>query len=70
MAYYRKQTKNHWARDDPALAVIEVFFLTVTTVAYAVAFGVKGPLTFLVMILRETALDWLLVGLVVATLCR
>lgn len=24
MASYRKHTKNHWARDDPAFAVVEV----------------------------------------------
>lgn len=28
-AYYRKQTKNRWARDDPAFAVIQLFFLLV-----------------------------------------
>lgn len=28
-AYYRKQTKNRWARDDPAFAVIQLLFLLV-----------------------------------------
>ncbi|KAF1774746.1 Protein kinase-like domain [Phytophthora cactorum] len=31
-AYYRKQTKNRWARDDPAFAVIQFAFLLVATV--------------------------------------
>lgn len=30
-AYYRKQTKNRWARDDPAFAVIQLLFLLVRT---------------------------------------
>lgn len=28
-AYYRKQTKNRWARDDPAFAAIQFLFLLV-----------------------------------------
>lgn len=31
-AYYRKQTKNRWARDDPAFAVIQLFFLLVRVI--------------------------------------
>lgn len=31
-AYYRKQTKNRWARDDPAFAVIQLLFLLVSVV--------------------------------------
>lgn len=30
-AYYRKQTKNRWARDDPAFAAIQFLFLLVRT---------------------------------------
>eukprot|EP00392_Amoebophrya_sp_AT5.2_P019584 g20488.t1 len=35
---YRKQTKNHWSRDDPAFVVLTVLFLLVASVAYALAF--------------------------------
>ncbi|CAD7950109.1 unnamed protein product [Amoebophrya sp. A120] len=35
---YRKQTKNHWSRDDPAFVVLTVLFLFVASVAYALAF--------------------------------
>lgn len=34
----RKQTKNHWARDDPGFLVILVLLLLVATLAYAIAF--------------------------------
>lgn len=70
MAFYRKQTKNHWARDDPALAVIELLFLVATSIAYGLAFRMRGPTAFLLLILRAALLDWLAMGLVVATVCR
>jgi hypothetical protein len=37
-SYYRKQTKNHWSRDDPAFCVLEVLFLLVASVSYNIAF--------------------------------
>ncbi|TFJ83942.1 hypothetical protein NSK_005037 [Nannochloropsis salina CCMP1776] len=71
MASYRKHTKNHWARDDPALAVIQIAFLLVSSSAYALAFHVRGgPVHYLFLALRAILFDWLLVGLVVATVCR
>ena len=70
MASYRKHTKNHWARDDPALAVLEVLFLIATSIAYGLAFHLRGPVSFLLTVLRATVVDWLLFGLVVATTCR
>ncbi|XP_020102886.1 protein unc-50 homolog isoform X2 [Ananas comosus] len=35
---YHKQTKNQWARDDPAFVVIFCLFLVFATLAYCVAF--------------------------------
>ncbi|XP_048492728.1 uncharacterized protein LOC104904945 isoform X2 [Beta vulgaris subsp. vulgaris] len=35
---YHKQTKNQWARDDPAFIVICSFLLAVSTLAYCAAF--------------------------------
>lgn len=37
---YRKQTKDHWARDDPALAVCIIFFLSITGLCYGICFGI------------------------------
>ncbi|GKD00343.1 UNC-50 family protein, partial [Tanacetum coccineum] len=34
---YHKQTKNQWARDDPAFIVICILLLAVSAVAYSVA---------------------------------
>jgi len=71
MASYRKHTKNHWARDDPALAVVQIAFLVASSLAYALAFHVRGgPVRYLLLALRAILFDWLVVGLVVATACR
>merc|ERR1719352_1649071 len=37
-SYYRKQTKNHWARDDPAFVALQLVFLLVASIAYSVSF--------------------------------
>eukprot|EP00928_Gymnodinium_smaydae_P025047 TRINITY_DN20089_c0_g1_i2.p1 TRINITY_DN20089_c0_g1~~TRINITY_DN20089_c0_g1_i2.p1 ORF type:complete len:246 (-),score=45.84 TRINITY_DN20089_c0_g1_i2:221-958(-) len=34
---YRKQTKNQWARDDPAFIVVLIMFLTVASISYSLA---------------------------------
>jgi len=39
---YRKQTKNQWARDDPAFFVVLVFFLAVASVSYGLALQVPA----------------------------
>ena len=48
-AYYRKQTKNHWARDDPAFVALQGLFLLIASVAYSVAFRitVSGAVSFI-----------------------
>jgi hypothetical protein len=68
-AYYRKQTKNHWARDDPAFVALQAIFLLVAGVAYSVAFRVTfaGAVSFLLYTLLW---NWLGLGLVLASLCR
>eukprot|EP00598_Pedospumella_elongata_P008759 CAMPEP_0185008650 /NCGR_PEP_ID=MMETSP1098-20130426/90129_1 /TAXON_ID=89044 /ORGANISM="Spumella elongata, Strain CCAP 955/1" /LENGTH=106 /DNA_ID=CAMNT_0027537189 /DNA_START=58 /DNA_END=375 /DNA_ORIENTATION=- len=40
--FYRKQTKNQWARDDPAFIVIQAAFVAICSLAYAVAFRHPG----------------------------
>mmetsp|Transcript_64007 Transcript_64007/g.152634 ORF Transcript_64007/g.152634 Transcript_64007/m.152634 type:complete len:246 (+) Transcript_64007:80-817(+) len=65
---YRKQTKNQWARDDPAFIVVLVFFLVVASVAYAVALGVLGSSLFRVLFLF-IGVHFVAVGLVVSTIC-
>mmetsp|Transcript_32202 Transcript_32202/g.67123 ORF Transcript_32202/g.67123 Transcript_32202/m.67123 type:complete len:388 (-) Transcript_32202:105-1268(-) len=68
-SYYRKQTKNHWARDDPAFLFLQGVFLIIAAVAYSVAFriSVTGSISFL---LYTVVWNWLGMGLALATLCR
>jgi len=68
-AYYRKQTKNHWARDDPAFVALQLVFLVIASIAYAVAFRIKvtGVISF---VLASVLWNWLAMGLLIATACR
>jgi hypothetical protein len=68
-SYYRKQTKNHWARDDPAFCALQGLFLLVAAIAYSVAFRctITGAISFL---LYAVIWNWLGMGLVLATTCR
>lgn len=71
MAKFRKHTKNHWARDDPAFAAVQIFFLFVCSVSYAITFRLGPSVTsFIFVILRTVFLEWLMAGVIMATLCR
>lgn len=68
-AYFRKQTKNHWARDDPAFCALQAVFLLVATVAYSVAF--RAPLsTALAFLFYSVMVNWLVCGVIVSTATR
>jgi len=67
-SYYRKQTKNHWARDDPAYAVIQVALIVVSTCAYGAATGVSGFWRYLTLLLHAVGVHWLLLGIAFASL--
>ncbi|KAF5351038.1 hypothetical protein D9756_008316 [Leucocoprinus leucothites] len=65
--YFHKQTKNTWARDDPAILVLIAACLTIAAVAWGVVYklGLWGILNLvLFMVLR----DFLLSGIVIATI--
>lgn len=65
---YHKQTKNQWARDDPAFIVICILLLAVSSVAYSAAYDHStGHAVFVV--LSVTCVHFLLVGAVLATIC-
>ena len=68
-SYYRKQTKNHWARDDPAFAALELVFLVISCVAYSISFRVPftGGIAFM---LYSVLFNWLGSGLAIATVGR
>lgn len=68
-SYYRKQTKNHWSRDDPAFVAIQGVFLLLASIAYAVAFRCTliGSISF---VLVSLFWNWLGIGMIVATINR
>jgi hypothetical protein len=66
--YYRKQTKNHWARDDPAFLVIQAGMVAIGSLAYAIAFRHMNLWGYLWSILYGVLIDWLLMGFLVASI--
>ncbi|KAL9709826.1 hypothetical protein Ac2012v2_006880 [Leucoagaricus gongylophorus] len=65
--YFHKQTKNTWARDDPAILVLIAACLTAAAIAWGIVYkiGLWATLSLvLFMILR----DFLLSGIIIATI--
>ncbi|EDQ91693.1 uncharacterized protein MONBRDRAFT_19514 [Monosiga brevicollis MX1] len=63
---YQKNTKNQWARDDPAFLVLLAFFLTISSVCCALVFGLHfGQL--LELVLWVIFVDCIGVGLIIST---
>jgi len=65
---YHKQTKNQWARDDPAFVALLVFFLSIASLSYAVAFHVGGILNIIKLMFWSVFIDFISIGVLVATL--
>jgi hypothetical protein len=71
MAYYRKQTKNHWARDDPAFAALLICFLAISSLVYTIALRFDAFFsTFFTFFFHSLIINFLLAGAIVATLTR
>jgi hypothetical protein len=68
-SYYRKQTKNHWARDDPAFVALQLVFLIISSIAYSVSFRVP-LISGIAFILYSVLIHWLLSGIFLASVCR
>ncbi|KAL7333206.1 hypothetical protein PS15p_202140 [Mucor circinelloides] len=64
--YYHKQTKNQWARDDPAFLVLLASLLSVSAIAWGLVFGL-GLLGVVKAMLLMVLVDFVLVGSIVAT---
>lgn len=67
--YYRKQTKNQWARDDPAFMVIQGIFVGISALAYAIAFRHPSFWGYLWTVLYSILVDWLFIGMAIASTC-
>ncbi|KAJ2309860.1 hypothetical protein IWW52_003729 [Coemansia sp. RSA 2704] len=65
--YYHKQTKNQWARDDPAFMLIQVLGIMLATLAYSVLGGV-GVHGFVKALVQLLLVNYMAVGVVAATL--
>ncbi|XP_052484943.1 uncharacterized protein LOC105773374 isoform X1 [Gossypium raimondii] len=65
---YHNQTKNQWARDDPAFVVICSLLLAVATVAYCAAYDHSAAHAVSVVI-TVSLFHFLLAGILLATCC-
>ncbi|KAJ4962878.1 hypothetical protein NE237_022817 [Protea cynaroides] len=65
---YHKQTKNQWARDDPAFIVICSLLLVVATSAYCVAYDRTVAHTVFTVI-SVLVFHFLITGVILATCC-
>ncbi|XP_024542245.1 protein unc-50 homolog isoform X2 [Selaginella moellendorffii] len=65
---YHKQTKNQWARDDPAFTVISSIFLALAASAYCAAYG-SSFLQAGVTVVGVVWLHFLLTGISLASIC-
>ncbi|KAF9494810.1 UNC-50 [Pleurotus eryngii] len=65
--YFHKQTKNTWARDDPAILVLIAACLCVSAVAWSVVYSL-GVLEAVWLALLMVGRDYLLTGIAVATI--
>eukprot|EP01082_Thalassiosira_pseudonana_P003795 g3275.t1.1.5e174189 g3275 g3275.t1 contig12:1758046-1758929(+) len=70
MAYYRKQTKNHWARDDPAFSFLQIVMLVISSIAYGLAFRLSSFSAILSFVLKSVLINWLGFGVVMASVGR
>eukprot|EP00164_Ancoracysta_twista_P008744 GFYU01012724.1.p1 GENE.GFYU01012724.1~~GFYU01012724.1.p1 ORF type:complete len:254 (-),score=35.01 GFYU01012724.1:289-1050(-) len=65
---YHKQTKNQWARDDPAFVVVLIGFITVASLSYLVAFQSGGITSLIPVILCHVVVLFLGTGVLFATI--
>ncbi|MEW5315733.1 MAG: hypothetical protein WDW38_007140 [Sanguina aurantia] len=63
---YHKQTKNQWARDDPAFVVVCCLLVAAASTAYCVTYG-DSLWHSLLTVLSAVVVDFLLLGCAVAT---
>lgn len=71
LAMYRKRTKNQWARDDPAFALVQVMLIFMAALAWSVV-CLRARFTvarFVLLFCNELVGYWLLGGMAVAGTC-
>lgn len=65
--YYHKQTKNTWARDDPSFVILLSSFITISALAWGLAYA-SGILGILRLMLYMVLVDFLATGVIIATI--
>lgn len=66
--FYHRQTKQQWARDDPAFVVLLVFALLITAIVYSIAFGASVGTTFRAIAIF-IFLHYVIPGIVISFIC-
>eukprot|EP00550_Attheya_septentrionalis_P006430 CAMPEP_0198282768 /NCGR_PEP_ID=MMETSP1449-20131203/2529_1 /TAXON_ID=420275 /ORGANISM="Attheya septentrionalis, Strain CCMP2084" /LENGTH=289 /DNA_ID=CAMNT_0043979163 /DNA_START=156 /DNA_END=1025 /DNA_ORIENTATION=+ len=70
-SYYRKQTKNHWARDDPAFCFLQMVFLALASIAYCVAFREDSLVSSTIgFAIKSILINWFGLGILIASIGR
>ncbi|KAJ2637624.1 hypothetical protein GGF40_002233 [Coemansia sp. RSA 1286] len=64
--YYHKQTKNQWARDDPAFIILQVAGILVVAAAYSVVYGV-GIHGFVKALVQLLLVNYFIIGMLMAS---
>lgn len=69
LSYYRKQTKGHYARDDPAFVTLQITFLILSSVAYSIAFIEESFWkTLFVFLFHSVVINYIVVGIAIASI--
>ncbi|MBA0804389.1 hypothetical protein Gohar_003976 [Gossypium harknessii] len=68
ICFFGSETKNQWARDDPAFVVICSLLLAVATIAYCAAYDHSAAHAVFVVI-SVLLFHFLLTGVFLATCC-
>lgn len=66
--FQRKQTKDQWARDDPAFLVVEVGFIIAASLAYAVALEAPSIWGYLWSCFYTVSIDFLFIGSIISSI--
>jgi len=67
MAYYRKQTKNQWARDDPGFCFLQILMIFASSIAYGFAFRIVSFSAIMGFVAKSVLIHWLGFGVVMAS---
>jgi len=65
---WHKQTKNQWARDDPAFVVILSLFVCVASLAFAIAFRINTITSIIKLLFWSTFIDFIGIGIIISTI--